>query len=121
MISVLPQGILLTGPLLESLTCEEGGASDITNILLVPEKQQPTLEAYRGVLCSGVKSQRAERFRQLSLKLREQIDTRRVMEQVQESGVTLVLHVQYQYFMISQFCILTSTGSMVFSGCLFVP
>ncbi|XP_016898579.1 ATP-binding cassette sub-family A member 2 isoform X2 [Cynoglossus semilaevis] len=76
------EGILLTGPLLESLTCEEGGASDITNILLVPEKQQPTLEAYRGVLCSGVKSQRAERFRQLSLKLREQIDTRRVMEQL---------------------------------------
>uniref|UniRef100_A0A3B4XA03 ATP-binding cassette sub-family A member 2 n=1 Tax=Seriola lalandi dorsalis TaxID=1841481 RepID=A0A3B4XA03_SERLL len=73
--SVFTQGILLTGAMLETLTCGEGRASELSNILLVPEKQQPVLQAYRSALCSGGEGQRSERFRQMSLELREQINT----------------------------------------------
>uniref|UniRef100_A0A671VTM3 ATP-binding cassette sub-family A member 2 n=1 Tax=Sparus aurata TaxID=8175 RepID=A0A671VTM3_SPAAU len=57
------------------LTCEEGEASELSNILLVPEKQRPVLQAYRSTVCSGGEGQRSERFRQMSLALREQINT----------------------------------------------
>uniref|UniRef100_A0A4W6FM93 ATP-binding cassette sub-family A member 2 n=1 Tax=Lates calcarifer TaxID=8187 RepID=A0A4W6FM93_LATCA len=80
----LPQGILLTGAMLETLTCGEGGTSELSNILLVPEKQQPVLQAYRSALCSGGEGQRSERFRQMSVELREQINTQSVTEKVQQ-------------------------------------
>uniref|UniRef100_A0A672YJR4 ATP binding cassette subfamily A member 2 n=1 Tax=Sphaeramia orbicularis TaxID=375764 RepID=A0A672YJR4_9TELE len=57
------------------LTCGEGGATELSKILLVPEKQRPVLQTYRNVLCSGGESQRAERFKQMSLELRDQINT----------------------------------------------
>ncbi|XP_022608774.1 ATP-binding cassette sub-family A member 2 [Seriola dumerili] len=80
--SVFTQGILLTGAMLETLTCGEGRASELSNILLVPEKQQPVLQAYRSALCSGGEGQRSERFRQMSLELREQINTQSVTEKL---------------------------------------
>lgn len=79
----LPQGTLLTGAMLETLTCGEGGTSELSNILLVPEKQQPVLQAYRSALCSGGEGQRSERFRQMSLELKDQINMQSVTEKVQ--------------------------------------
>uniref|UniRef100_A0A665TKW0 ATP-binding cassette sub-family A member 2 n=1 Tax=Echeneis naucrates TaxID=173247 RepID=A0A665TKW0_ECHNA len=79
----LPQEVLLTGAMLETLTCGGEGATELSNILLVPEKQQPLLQAYRNALCSGGEGQRSERFRQMSLELREQINTQSVTEKVQ--------------------------------------
>ena len=86
------QGILLTGAMLETLTCGEGGASELSNILLVPEKQQPALQAYRSALCSGGEGQRSERFRQMSLELREQINTQSVTEKVQQKQSHSAIH-----------------------------
>ena len=83
----LPQGVLLTGAMLEVLTCEEGEASELSNILLVPEKQRPVLQAYRSTVCSGGEGQRSERFRQMSLALREQINTQSVTKKVQQNDL----------------------------------
>jgi len=69
--------------MLEILTCGEGGASELSTILMVPEKQRPVLQAYLGAVCGGGEGQRAERFRLLSLELREQINTQWVREKVQ--------------------------------------
>lgn len=80
----LPQGVLLTGAMLEVLTCGEGGAMEFSKILLVPEKQRPVLQTYRSAVCSGGERQRSERFRQMSLELREQIKTQSVIEKVQQ-------------------------------------
>ncbi|KAM8759875.1 ATP-binding cassette sub-family A member 2 [Acanthopagrus schlegelii] len=76
------EGVLLTGAMLEVLTCEEGEASELSNILLVPEKQRPVLQAYRSTVCSGGEGQRSERFRQMSLALREQINTQSVTKKL---------------------------------------
>lgn len=76
------QGVILTGAMLEALTCKEGGHSDLSKILLVPEKQQLGLQAYRSAVCSGGEGQKSERFKQMSNKLREQINTERVIEKV---------------------------------------
>lgn len=76
------QGAILTGAMLETLTCKEGGHSDLSKILLVPEKQQLGLQAYRSAVCSGGEGQKSERFKQMSNKLREQINTERVIEKV---------------------------------------
>lgn len=72
----------MTGAMLETLTCKEGGHSDLSKILLVPEKQQLGLQAYRSAVCSGGEGQKSERFKQMSNKLREQINTERVIEKV---------------------------------------
>ncbi|XP_070689151.1 ATP-binding cassette sub-family A member 2 [Pempheris klunzingeri] len=76
------EGVLLTGAMLEVLTCGEGGASELSKILLVPERQQQVLQAYRSAVCSGGEVQRSERFRQMSLELREQINTQSVTEKL---------------------------------------
>ncbi|XP_040010575.1 ATP-binding cassette sub-family A member 2 isoform X1 [Xiphias gladius] len=76
------EGTLLTGAMLETLTCGEGGTSELSNILLVPEKQQPVLQAYRSALCSGGEGQRSERFRQMSLELKDQINMQSVTEKL---------------------------------------
>lgn len=68
--------------MLESLTCGRGGASELSKILLVPEKQRAVLQAYRSAVCSGGEGQRSERFRLMSLELREQINTQSVTEKV---------------------------------------
>uniref|UniRef100_A0A671VTW9 ATP-binding cassette sub-family A member 2 n=1 Tax=Sparus aurata TaxID=8175 RepID=A0A671VTW9_SPAAU len=78
----LREGVILTGAMLEVLTCEEGEASELSNILLVPEKQRPVLQAYRSTVCSGGEGQRSERFRQMSLALREQINTQSVTKKL---------------------------------------
>ncbi|XP_041642863.1 ATP-binding cassette sub-family A member 2 isoform X1 [Cheilinus undulatus] len=74
--------VLLTGAMLEVLTCEGGGASELGKILLVPEKQLPLLQAYRSTVCSGGEAQRSERFRQMSQELREQMNMQRVTEKL---------------------------------------
>lgn len=68
--------------MLETLTCGEGGNSEINKILLVPEKQQAVLQAYQMTVCGGRAEQRAELFGKLSEELRDQIDTQRVFDQV---------------------------------------
>ncbi|XP_078106456.1 ATP-binding cassette sub-family A member 2 [Sander vitreus] len=80
--SVHLEGALLTGALLEILTCGEGRANKLSKILLVPEKQGPLLQAYRSTVCSGREGQRSERFRLMSLELREQINTQSVTEKL---------------------------------------
>ncbi|KAM7392169.1 hypothetical protein PAMP_022799 [Pampus punctatissimus] len=74
--------VLLTGAMLEVLTCGDGGASELNKILLVSEKQQPVLQAYCSIVCSGGESQRSERFKQMSLELQEQINTQSVTEKL---------------------------------------
>ncbi|XP_030646875.1 ATP-binding cassette sub-family A member 2 [Chanos chanos] len=76
------EGLLPTGAMLEGLTCGEGGSSELNKILLVPEKQQSLLEAYRTAVCSGGAVQRAERFGEISEELKEQTDTQRVIEKL---------------------------------------
>uniref|UniRef100_A0A671NWR4 ATP-binding cassette sub-family A member 2 n=1 Tax=Sinocyclocheilus anshuiensis TaxID=1608454 RepID=A0A671NWR4_9TELE len=76
------EGILLTGAVLETLTCGEGGNSEISKILLVPEKQQAVLQAYQMTVCGGKAEQRAKLFGELSEELRDQIDTQRVFDQL---------------------------------------
>uniref|UniRef100_A0A7N8Y343 ATP-binding cassette, sub-family A (ABC1), member 2 n=1 Tax=Mastacembelus armatus TaxID=205130 RepID=A0A7N8Y343_9TELE len=76
------QGVLLTGPMLEALTCRQDGPSELSKILLVSEKQRPVLQAYHSAVCSGGEGQRSEHFRQLSLKLREQLITQSVTEKL---------------------------------------
>ncbi|KAM8886615.1 ATP-binding cassette sub-family A member 2 [Spinachia spinachia] len=76
------EGSLLTGAMLEVLTCSEASANELSKILLVPEKQQPVLQAYHSAMCSGGQGQRSERFRLMSLQLREQINTQIVSEKL---------------------------------------
>uniref|UniRef100_A0A8C2W9Q7 ATP binding cassette subfamily A member 2 n=1 Tax=Cyclopterus lumpus TaxID=8103 RepID=A0A8C2W9Q7_CYCLU len=73
---------LLTGAMLEVLTCGEGRATELSKILLVPEKQRPVLQAYRSTVCSGGEGQRSERFRLMSLELRQQVNTQIVSEKL---------------------------------------
>lgn len=70
--------------MLEALTCREGGAIELNKILLVPEKQRPVLQAYRSAVCGGGEGQRSERFKQMSIELREQINMQSVTEKVQQ-------------------------------------
>ncbi|KAL7836826.1 hypothetical protein AOLI_G00281100 [Acnodon oligacanthus] len=76
------EGILLTGGVLEVLTCGEGGNSELSKILLVPEKQQSLLQTYQAAVCGGEPGQRAERFGEISQELRDQIDTQRIIEKL---------------------------------------
>ncbi|XP_063752505.1 ATP-binding cassette sub-family A member 2 isoform X2 [Eleginops maclovinus] len=78
------EGAVLTGAMLEVLTCGEDGASELNNILMLPENQRPVLQAYLRAVCGGGEGQRSERFRLLSLALREQINTQRVAEKLQQ-------------------------------------
>uniref|UniRef100_A0A8B9GZR9 ATP-binding cassette, sub-family A (ABC1), member 2 n=1 Tax=Astyanax mexicanus TaxID=7994 RepID=A0A8B9GZR9_ASTMX len=88
-------GILLTGAVLEMLTCGEDGNSELNKILLVPEKQQSLLQAYQTAMCGGEAEQRAEHFREISEELRDQIDTQRVIEKLRlEQANASVLPVQ---------------------------
>ncbi|KAM3610350.1 uncharacterized protein V6R79_002902 [Siganus canaliculatus] len=75
--------VLLTGTMLEALSCGQGGTSELSRILLVPEKERPVLEAYHSVVCSGGERQRSERFSLLSQALREQINAQSVSEKLQ--------------------------------------
>uniref|UniRef100_A0A671KV51 ATP-binding cassette sub-family A member 2 n=1 Tax=Sinocyclocheilus anshuiensis TaxID=1608454 RepID=A0A671KV51_9TELE len=85
---IIFQGILLTGAVLETLTCGEGGNSEMSKILLVPEKQEAVLQAYRTTVCGGRAEQRAELFKEMSEELRDQIDTQRLsLEQSNMSGL----------------------------------
>ncbi|XP_024150087.1 ATP-binding cassette sub-family A member 2 isoform X2 [Oryzias melastigma] len=76
------EGLLLTGSMLELLTCGERGDAELRKILLLPEEQQPVLLAYRSSVCRGGPAERSERFRQLSQELREQIDTQSITEKL---------------------------------------
>lgn len=81
--SSFPQGILLTGGVLEALTCGEGRDSELNTILSVPEKQQSLLRAYQTAVCGGEAGQKAERFAKISQELKDQIDMQRIIEKVQ--------------------------------------
>ncbi|KAK2902562.1 ATP-binding cassette sub-family A member 2 isoform X1 [Channa argus] len=76
------EGVLLTGAMLEAFTCGKGGASELSKILMVPEKQRPMLQTYRSAVCSGGEGQRTDRFRQMSVELREQINTQSITEKL---------------------------------------
>ncbi|XP_066509169.1 ATP-binding cassette sub-family A member 2-like [Hoplias malabaricus] len=76
------EGILLTGGVLEVLTCGEGGDSELSKILLVPDKQQSVLQAYQASVCGGEAGQRAERFGEISQELRDQIDTQMIIDKL---------------------------------------
>lgn len=96
------QGILLTGAVLDTLTCGEGGNSEISKILLVPEKQQAVLQAYQTTVCGGGAGQRAELFGKMSEELRAQIDTQRVFDQV-HAGTTFG-HTLYFVALTAMYC-----------------
>uniref|UniRef100_A0A4W4HDU6 ATP-binding cassette sub-family A member 2 n=1 Tax=Electrophorus electricus TaxID=8005 RepID=A0A4W4HDU6_ELEEL len=94
---LLFQNVLLTGGVLEALTCGEEGNGELDKILLVPEKQQSMLRAYQAAVCGGAAGQRAERFGELSQELRDQIDTERItemlrLEQANMSGLPVQSH-----------------------------
>uniref|UniRef100_A0A8C7RNS4 ATP-binding cassette sub-family A member 2 n=1 Tax=Oncorhynchus mykiss TaxID=8022 RepID=A0A8C7RNS4_ONCMY len=78
--------VLLTGAMLEMLTCGEDGTGELSKILLVPEKQQSLLQAYRSTVCGGGEGQRTERFGQMSQELRDQIDTQSLVDKVNFSA-----------------------------------
>lgn len=82
----------MTGAVLETLTCGEGGNSELSKILLVPEKQQAALQTYRMTVCGGDAGQRAKIFGEMSEELREQIDTQRVFEKVHARPTHLFLN-----------------------------
>uniref|UniRef100_A0A4W5PCN1 ATP-binding cassette sub-family A member 2 n=1 Tax=Hucho hucho TaxID=62062 RepID=A0A4W5PCN1_9TELE len=77
-----PKGVLLTGAMLEMLTCGEDGTSELSKILLVPEKQQYLLQAYRSTVCGGGEGLRTERFGEMSQELRDQIDTQSLIDKL---------------------------------------
>uniref|UniRef100_A0A673ZQ15 ATP-binding cassette sub-family A member 2 n=1 Tax=Salmo trutta TaxID=8032 RepID=A0A673ZQ15_SALTR len=79
-------GVLLTGAMLEMLTCGEDGTGELSKILLVPEKQQSLLQAYRSTVCGGGEGQRTERFGEMSQELRDQIDTQSLIDKVNSSA-----------------------------------
>lgn len=69
--------------MLEALTCGQAGSSQLQKLLLVPEEQQPVLQAYAEAMCGGgAGDQRSERFRRMSLELREQISKQEAAEKV---------------------------------------
>ncbi|XP_036383449.1 ATP-binding cassette sub-family A member 2 isoform X4 [Megalops cyprinoides] len=76
------EGAVLTGRVLEGLTCGEGGAAELSEILQVPEKQQPLLRAYRSTVCGGGEGQRQERFSEMSRELKDQIDTQTIIDKL---------------------------------------
>uniref|UniRef100_A0A4W5PCT7 ATP-binding cassette sub-family A member 2 n=1 Tax=Hucho hucho TaxID=62062 RepID=A0A4W5PCT7_9TELE len=81
-----PKGVLLTGAMLEMLTCGEDGTSELSKILLVPEKQQYLLQAYRSTVCGGGEGLRTERFGEMSQELRDQIDTQSLIDKANSSA-----------------------------------
>ncbi|XP_069039700.1 ATP-binding cassette sub-family A member 2 [Lepisosteus oculatus] len=77
------ENVLLTGAMLELLTCGEGGdPSELRRILLVPERQQARVQAYRSAVCGGGAGQREQRFQEMGRELREQIDTQSVIDKL---------------------------------------
>uniref|UniRef100_A0A673ZFD4 ATP-binding cassette sub-family A member 2 n=1 Tax=Salmo trutta TaxID=8032 RepID=A0A673ZFD4_SALTR len=87
--SLHSNGVLLTGAMLEMLTCGEDGPSELSKILLVPEKQQSLLQAYHSAACGGGAGQRTERFGEMSQELREQIDTQSLIDKQANSSAPL--------------------------------
>lgn len=88
--------------MLDTLTCGEGGNSEISKILLVPEKQQAVLQAYQTTVCGGGAGQRAELFGKMSEELRAQIDTQRVFDQV--PARTTFGHTLYLVVLTTMYC-----------------
>ncbi|XP_056152954.1 ATP-binding cassette sub-family A member 2 [Lampris incognitus] len=76
------EGVLLTGSMLEQLTCGQGGTNELSKIFLVPEKQKSVLQAYRGIVCNGEEGQRSQWFMEMSEELRDQINMQRVIEKL---------------------------------------
>lgn len=69
--------------MLEALTCGQGGSSELSRILLVPEQQRRGLQVYSDAMCgSKDKGQRSERFRRMSVVLKDHINMRTAAEKV---------------------------------------
>lgn len=68
--------------MLEALTCGQAGPSELSKILLVPEQQQPALQGYSDAMCGSTDGQRSERFRRMSVELKEHIDMQTAAEKV---------------------------------------
>lgn len=71
--------------MLEALTCGKAGASELSKILMVPEEQQPELQAYSRVMCGSTDAQRSERFRKMSMELRQQVNMRTAADKVKKT------------------------------------
>lgn len=85
------QNILFTPPVLESLTCRQS-QDELRRILIIPESQQPLLRAYRASVCNRSASLRADYFRQLAVEMKDQLEARKVAEQVRWAGQALLWH-----------------------------
>lgn len=69
--------------MLEALTCGQGGSSELSRILLVPEQQRRGLQDYSDTMCGGTdKGQRSERFRRMSVALKNHVNMRTAAEKV---------------------------------------
>lgn len=68
--------------MLEAVTCGQTGTNQLSKLLLVPEEQQPVLQAYSDAMCGGTGGQRSDHFRKMSVELREQINRQSAAEKV---------------------------------------
>lgn len=117
--SSFPQGILLTGGVLEALTCGEGRDSELNTILSVPEKQQSLLRAYQTAVCGGEAGQKAERFAKISQELKDQIDMQRIIEKVQRVTNTFPMAIKMDCLFLCP-SVHSSIHSSYQSICLFI-
>ncbi|XP_063172407.1 LOW QUALITY PROTEIN: ATP-binding cassette sub-family A member 2 [Candoia aspera] len=79
------ENILFTPPVLESLTCRQS-PDKLRRVLIIPDSQQPLLHAYRAAVCNRSASLRADYFGQLAAEMKDQLDARKVVEQVSGTG-----------------------------------
>uniref|UniRef100_A0A670YQ04 ATP-binding cassette sub-family A member 2 n=1 Tax=Pseudonaja textilis TaxID=8673 RepID=A0A670YQ04_PSETE len=79
--SSFPQNILFTPSVLESLTCRQS-QDELRRILVIPESQQPLLQAYRASVCNRSASLQSDYFRQLAVEMKDQLEARKVAEQL---------------------------------------
>lgn len=82
------QEVLLTGGVLEALSCGKDQTSKLRTILSVPEEQRSVLDAYQISVCGGNAEQRAERFAEISQELKDQIDTQKITDKVKTTTTT---------------------------------
>lgn len=68
--------------MLEALTCGRGGSRELGRILLVPEQQRRVLQVYSDAMCGGTDGQRSERFRRMSVALKQHVNMRTAAEKV---------------------------------------
>ncbi|XP_053137728.1 ATP-binding cassette sub-family A member 2 [Hemicordylus capensis] len=75
------ENVLFTPAVLERLTCRHG-QDELKRILVVPEGQGPLLRAYQVAACNRSASLRKDYFGQLAAELKEQLDARKIINQL---------------------------------------